>query len=53
VLAWTTTPWTLPSNLALAVNEKMNYTCVVKDKILIYTWIICNKSLRKRPGHYR
>ena len=25
VLAWTTTPWTLPSNMALAVNEKINY----------------------------
>ena len=24
-LAWTTTPWTLPSNLALCVNEKMQY----------------------------
>ena len=25
LLAWTTTPWTLPSNLALCVNEKMEY----------------------------
>ena len=24
-LAWTTTPWTLPSNTALAVSEKINY----------------------------
>ncbi|CAB0869128.1 isoleucine--tRNA ligase [Corynebacterium diphtheriae] len=24
-LAWTTTPWTLPSNLALAVNLQVNY----------------------------
>lgn len=24
-LAWTTTPWTLPSNLALAVNPKLTY----------------------------
>ncbi len=24
-LAWTTTPWTLPSNTALAVGEKINY----------------------------
>ncbi|MEN9943395.1 MAG: hypothetical protein RLZZ91_1396 [Bacteroidota bacterium] len=28
VLAWTTTPWTLPSNVALAVGEKINYTVV-------------------------
>lgn len=25
MLAWTTTPWTLPSNLALAVNPEMTY----------------------------
>jgi isoleucyl-tRNA synthetase len=25
LLAWTTTPWTLPSNLALAVNPDMDY----------------------------
>ena len=24
-LAWTTTPWTLPANLALAVSEKLDY----------------------------
>lgn len=25
LIAWTTTPWTLPSNLALACNPKMDY----------------------------
>jgi len=25
LLAWTTTPWTLPANVALAVNEKFEY----------------------------
>ena len=25
ILAWTTTPWTLPSNLALCVNQKYDY----------------------------
>ena len=25
ILVWTTTPWTLSANVALAVNEKMNY----------------------------
>lgn len=25
ILAWTTTPWTLPSNTALAVGKKINY----------------------------
>jgi len=28
VLAWTTTPWTLPSNLGLAVGKDMEYTYV-------------------------
>lgn len=28
IVAWTTTPWTLPSNLALAVNSKLNYYAV-------------------------
>jgi isoleucyl-tRNA synthetase len=27
-LAWTTTPWTLPSNTALAVGEKITYTLI-------------------------
>ncbi|MDP2944671.1 MAG: isoleucine--tRNA ligase [bacterium] len=28
LLAWTTTPWTLPGNLALAVGEKIEYSLV-------------------------
>jgi isoleucyl-tRNA synthetase len=28
LLAWTTTPWTLPSNLALAVNPEVEYAAV-------------------------
>ena len=27
-MAWTTTPWTLPSNTALTVGEKIEYVCV-------------------------
>ncbi len=27
-LAWTTTPWTLPGNVALAVGEKIKYTAL-------------------------
>ena len=29
ILAWTTTPWTLPSNVALAVNRKYDYVEVL------------------------
>jgi len=28
MIAWTTTPWTLPSNLALVVNPEMDYVKV-------------------------
>jgi isoleucyl-tRNA synthetase len=28
ILAWTTTPWTLPSNTALAVGKNLNYSVV-------------------------
>jgi isoleucyl-tRNA synthetase len=36
ILAWTTTPWTLPGNVALAVGEKIDYVKVkVGEDILI------------------
>lgn len=28
IMAWTTTPWTLPSNLGLAVGPKVNYVAI-------------------------
>ena len=31
ILAWTTTPWTLPSNLALAVGAEIDYVLVQGD----------------------
>jgi len=31
ILAWTTTPWTLPSNVCLCVNEHETYARVEKD----------------------
>jgi isoleucyl-tRNA synthetase len=33
LLVWTTTPWTLPSNLAIAVNKDLDYEYIVKDDI--------------------
>ena len=36
ILAWTTTPWTLPSNLALCINKAYTYIeAKVNDEILI------------------
>lgn len=45
-LAWTTTPWTLPSNLALTVNPKITYA-YVKDKSDGNTYILSNKLIDK------
>jgi isoleucyl-tRNA synthetase len=33
VLVWTTTPWTLPSNLALAVGPDIDYSILHKDGV--------------------
>jgi len=38
ILAWTTTPWTLPSNVALCVNPKLKYLIVQKDDG--HEWIV-------------
>lgn len=36
IVAWTTTPWTLPANLALAVSKQLHYGCnVVGDDCFI------------------
>lgn len=41
-LAWTTTPWTLPSNMCLAVGEKLDYAYVeVKDSV----YVACKNTL--------
>ena len=32
LLAWTTTPWTLPGNSALAINEEIDYCLVERDR---------------------
>ena len=32
ILIWTTTPWTLPGNRAIAFNEKIEYSIVKVDK---------------------
>jgi isoleucyl-tRNA synthetase len=44
-LAWTTTPWTLPSNTALAVGEKIEYVLV--KTFNPYTYIPVNVVLAK------
>lgn len=46
LVAWTTTPWTLPSNLALAVNAELGYRCYVEgaDCVIISKSVIPAKA---------
>ncbi len=47
-VAWTTTPWTLPSNMLLAVNENVSYADVqYEDEILIMAEALVKKVLRE------
>ena len=50
ILAWTTTPWTLPSNLALAVGAELDYAYVIKDKICYIIGSFAVKSYLKELG---
>ena len=57
LLAWTTTPWTLPSNSALAVNADIEYSEVEVDgeKLVLATSLI-EKVLRddkNKPVEYK
>jgi isoleucyl-tRNA synthetase len=47
LLAWTTTPWTLPANTAVAVNEKLDYVEVkVGDEQFILAKELADTVLR-------
>jgi len=49
-LVWTTTPWTLPSNLMLAVHCDVNYVYIkIDDEILILAEELLVKVLQDRP----
>ena len=50
ILVWTTTPWTLPSNVALCVNQKYDYVEVInKEEHLI----LAKACLSKLEGDYQ
>ena len=51
LLVWTTTPWTLPSNLALAVHPDVDYACVrYGDEILVFAQARVEAVLGDRAG---
>jgi isoleucyl-tRNA synthetase len=49
LLVWTTTPWTLPSNVALAVNQKYDYVEVTQEDEHL---ILSRELLGKLEGEY-
>ncbi len=49
MLAWTTTPWTLPSNMALAINKKYDYVEVLNNEQHV---ILAEALLGKLEGEY-
>ncbi|MDQ0661290.1 isoleucine--tRNA ligase [Paenibacillus sp. W2I17] len=53
VLAWTTTPWTLPSHVALAVNPDMDYSRVRQgDEVYIMATNLVEKVMKDTKGEY-
>ena len=49
LVAWTTTPWTLPSNLALCVNPEFTYL-KVKDPATGKVYVVAETRLAEIPG---
>jgi isoleucyl-tRNA synthetase len=48
LLAWTTTPWTLPSNLALAVGPELTYAIVELDDDGRTRWVVVAEAALER-----
>ncbi|MBN8531611.1 MAG: isoleucine--tRNA ligase [Alphaproteobacteria bacterium] len=57
ILAWTTTPWTLPSNLGLAVSESIKYQFIRKtgttECVLFSEKIYDSGKYEKEIGDYK
>ena len=49
ILAWTTTPWTLPNNMALTINKSYDYVEVINDGECL---ILAEGLLEKLEGEY-
>ncbi|MDX1434849.1 MAG: isoleucine--tRNA ligase, partial [Gammaproteobacteria bacterium] len=53
-LVWTTTPWTLPSNMALAVHPEVEYAWVRRaDETLILARELVERVLGENPGEIK
>ena len=52
VLAWTTTPWTLPGNVALAVGPDVDYVRVVQGDVREQRYYLAKERLSQIVGPY-
>lgn len=57
LLVWTTTPWTLLANVALAVGEDIDYVYIrnkrsIKDEIIINNLVLAKSRLEALDGEY-
>ncbi len=53
ILAWTTTPWTLPGNVALAVGENIDYVKIENSLISGEYLILAKERLSMIDGEYK
>jgi isoleucyl-tRNA synthetase len=51
LLVWTTTPWTIPANVAVAVNPEFDYVLIETDKGLV--WLTKEANDRLELGKVR
>lgn len=49
LIAWTTTPWTLPGNVALAVGPDIDYVVVLQDE---HEYVLAKSRLSILKGEY-
>jgi isoleucyl-tRNA synthetase len=50
LLVWTTTPWTLPSNLALCVREDLDYAILERDG---EQWVLADAAIERYARELR
>jgi len=50
LMAWTTTPWTLPGNMALAVNPKLTYNVYQCEKKKVFSLEPCGEKVGEIKG---
>ncbi len=53
LLAWTTTPWTLPSNLALCVNPEFTYVVLEKNDVQLILADVAVERYTRELGEYQ